>query len=75
MNMGVLQMNEDRPVRNLGAQAVRRVADVHERRKTLFSAPDFEEPLQPIPEPSTGLLFGAGLIGIGLQRRRGRIGR
>jgi hypothetical protein len=39
------------------------------------SAPGLEAPLQPIPEPSTGLLFGAGLIGIGLQRRRDRIGR
>lgn len=43
--MGVLQMNrdKDRPLKTLGPQAARLVAELHERGKTLFTHADVEE--------------------------------
>ena len=43
MGMGVLQMNEDRPLKTLGPQAARLVTELHERGKMLFSHADVEE--------------------------------
>jgi predicted transcriptional regulator of viral defense system len=43
MEMGVLQMNSDEPLKTLGPQAARLVAELHERGKTLFSHADVEE--------------------------------
>jgi predicted transcriptional regulator of viral defense system len=41
--MGVLQMKQDMPLKTLGPQAARLVAELHERGRTLFSHADVEE--------------------------------
>ena len=43
MVIGVLQMYKDKPLKTLGPQAARLVAELHERGKTLFSHADVEE--------------------------------
>ena len=43
MEMGVLQINRDKPLKTLGPQAARLIAELHERGKTLFSHADVEE--------------------------------
>jgi predicted transcriptional regulator of viral defense system len=43
MALGVLQMNGDKPLKTLGPQAARLVAELYERGKTLFSHADVEE--------------------------------
>ena len=43
VGMGVLQTNENRPLKTLGPQAARLVTELHERSRTLFSNADVEE--------------------------------
>ncbi len=43
MEMGVLQTNGDKPLKTLGPQAARLIAELHERGKALFSHADVEE--------------------------------
>lgn len=43
MEIGVLQTNQEKPLKTLGPQAARLVAELHERGKTLFSHADVRE--------------------------------
>jgi predicted transcriptional regulator of viral defense system len=43
MGMGFLNMNKNKPFKTLGPQAARRVTELHERGKTLFTHADVEE--------------------------------
>ncbi len=43
MNVGVLRMKENKPLKTLGPQAARFVTELHERDKTLFSHADVQK--------------------------------